>query len=170
MEQENQVSSPSKKKLYLIIIGIIAILLVGWLSMKGVGPSITGVDVDRNINGSTTYSNDEGSVTVGGNKMPDDWPGDAPKYENASIQYSGSSNPQTGEAGSTVSFTTSDSAEIVVNFYKKELTSNGWTVEQTATMGASTILAAKKDTRTFAVYIIDSGNGQVSVTASVVIP
>ena len=170
MEQENQVSNPSKNKLYLIIGIIVILLVVGWLLMKGVGRSITGVDVDRNINGSTTYSNDEGSVTVGGNKMPDDWPGDAPKYGNASIQYSGSSNPQTGEAGLTVSFTTSDSAETVVNFYKKELTLNGWTVEQTATMGASAILAAKKDTRTFAVYIIDSGNGQVSVTASVVIP
>lgn len=168
MEQENQVKGSSKK--VYIIIGIVVVLLIGWFFMGRAGRSLTGVDIDRNLGGSATYSNEQGSVTIGSNKLPDNWPTDAPKYGNATIQYSGSSNPQTGEAGSAVVFSTPDDAETVVNFYKKELASNGWVVEQTATMEASTVLAAKKDTRTFAVYITDPGNGPINVSVSVVMP
>src|SRR3989344_2958778 len=154
MEPDTQVvqeKKPSKKLLY-IVIGVVVVLIIGWVAKSSMR-SLTGVDVDTRMDGSTTYSNDEGTVTVGGNKLPDNWPSDAPKYQNADIQYSGSSNPQE-----------------VVDFYKKELTSNGWTIEQTATIGASTILSAKKNERTFGVYIADSGDGKVSVTVGIGIP
>ncbi|OHA27241.1 MAG: hypothetical protein A3C06_04075 [Candidatus Taylorbacteria bacterium RIFCSPHIGHO2_02_FULL_46_13] len=171
MEPDTQVvqeKKPSKKLLY-IVIGVVVVLIIGWVAKSSMR-SLTGVDVDTRMDGSTTYSNDEGTVTVGGNKLPDNWPSDAPKYQNADIQYSGSSNPQTGEAGASVVFLTSDNAQEVVDFYKKELTSNGWTIEQTATIGASTILSAKKNERTFGVYIADSGDGKVSVTVGIGIP
>src|SRR3989338_5990767 len=134
--------------------------------------SATGVDVDKNTDGSTsyTYTNEQGTATVGSNKLPENWPSDAPKYSNATIQYSGSTNPQTGQAGAAVVFMTSDSVQKVVDFYKKELASNGWTIEQTATVGPSTVLAGKKGDRTIGVYIVDGGNGQTSVTVGIGLP
>lgn len=168
MEPETAVAPKSKKGLY-IVIAIVVIIILAMLVRKS-GEKIAGVDVDRNMDGSVTYSNEEGSVNMGGNKLPENWPSDAPKYPNASIQYSGSSNPQTGEAGAMVAFTTSDSPEVVADFYTKELKAQGWVLEQTATIGGSTILAAKKDTRTFGVSITDGGKGGVSVTVGVGIP
>ena len=131
--------SSSSKKTIPIIIGIVVLLGAGWFFTRGgsgapmmgglegfMAPE--GVDVDRNMDGSATYSNDEGSVTVGKNSYPDNWPGDAPKYDNGEIQYSASSNQQTGDSGSVLSLVTSDSPQKVVDFYKRELTSKGWKI------------------------------------------
>ena len=161
----------SKKGLY-IVGGVVVVLLIVWFAKASFMNAIpgTGVNVDRNLDGSATYKTDEGEVTVGTNKLPDNWPSDAPKYPNATIQYSGSSNPQTGEEGAAVMFTTSDKVQAVVDFYKRDLTSNGWVIEQTANVGGSTVLSAKKDTRTFGVYIVDAGDGQVSVTVGIGMP
>lgn len=169
MDQEAKVENKSNKWLYAVV-GIGALLLIGWLGKGYFMRSGVGVDVNKGFGGSTTYSNDQGQVTVGGNKLPDNWPSDAPKYPNANIQYSGSSNPRTGEKGAAVVFMTSDKIQSVIDFYKKELASKGWKVEQAVTMGASTILSSTKDTRTLGVYIVDAGNGQVSVTVSIGIP
>src|SRR3989344_2541681 len=129
-EQQQQVGGKSKIGVY-IVIGIVLLLIIGWLVKGVMFRSVTGVDVDRNLGGATTYSNEEGSVIVGGNKLPDNWPSDALTYKNATIQYSGSSNPQTGEAGAAVVFTTTDSVETVVRFYEKEPAGKGWTGGQT---------------------------------------
>lgn len=163
MEPE-QTQPKSKKGLY-IVVAIIVIIILALLFGKKSLPN--GTEVQRSLNGETTYSNDEGSVTMGGASMPENWPSDAPKYPNTTIQYSGTSNPQSGQPGSALAFTTSDKASDVVNFYKKELVAEGWTIEQTATVGTATTLAAKKDTRTFGVYIADVGNGQISVTVGI---
>src|SRR3989338_2629122 len=169
MEQENQGNNLSKKKLYMIMGGVV-ILLVGWSLIGGLGRSLTGVGVDKDNGGSTTYSKNDGSVTVEGNKLPDNWPSDAPKYKNAQILSSVASNPQTGEAGAVIAFSTSDSIQTVIDFYKKELASNGWTVEQTIATETGTILVATKDDRDFSVYIGDSGDGKVGVTVSISTP
>src|SRR3989344_3893943 len=72
--------------------------------------------------------------------------------------------------GAAIVFTTSDKVQAVADFYKRELASNGWVIEQTANIGGSTVLSAKKDTRMLGVYIADAGDGQVSVTVSIAIP
>lgn len=128
-----------------------------------------GVDMDRNLDGSTTYSNEEGSVTVGGNRLPDNWPSDAPTYANAAIQYSGSTNPQTGAPGSAVVFNTQDSLTAITDFYKRELAAKGWTISQTANVGGATVIAATKDSRTFGVYIVDAGENR-TVTVGIELP
>jgi hypothetical protein len=166
---QSQGDEKSKKPLY-IVIGVVVVLVLGWFFTGGMMRSVTGVDVQRSLDGSATYSNSEGSVTVGANKMPDNWPSDAPTYPNAQIQSAVTSNPQTGQAGSAVIFITSDSIQAVTDFYKKELATQGWSVEQTVSMGTGTMLAATKDTRDFGVYIADSGDGNVSVSATVSMP
>src|SRR3989344_5333830 len=94
-------STSGSNKMWYIIGGIVVLAIVGWLFMRGAGGfmgAATGFDVDRNADGSATYSNDEGSVTVGTTAtMPSNWPSDAPaNYAGAAIVYSGTSNPQTG--------------------------------------------------------------------------
>lgn len=169
MEEEVKKEEKSNKWLYIIIIAVVAVALIGWIFRMSFS-SLTGGDIKMNIDGSTTYSNDEAKVTVGGNKLPDNWPQDVPKYPNAAIVYSGSSNPETGEEGAAIAFTTSDKIAVVADFYKKELASNGWKIEQTANIGPSTVISAKKDTRTLGVSIVDGGNGQVSVTVGIGVP
>jgi hypothetical protein len=157
--------------MWYIIGGIIALLLVGWFLTRGTTSLIgapAGVGTDRNADGSTTYTNSEGTVTVGGNKMPDNWPSDAPAaYSGASIVYSGTSDPQTGKAGSAVSYTVNAPIASVVDYYKTQLASNGWTVEATANVGGATVISATKNARTMGVYVVDSGSGTTAVTAGI---
>lgn len=171
MEQEIKNKISQKKTIY-IIIGVVVVLFVGKSLIGGLGSSrnsMSGYGFGKNINGSKTFSNKDVSVTVGGNKLPDNWPSDAPKYRNGTIVYSGSSNPQDGESALSVMFTTKDSAQAVADFYKQSLVSNGWKIEESVVMGASTIMSAKKDTRTFSIIISDGGNGEVSVSANVLL-
>jgi hypothetical protein len=163
----------NKKWLYIgggVVILIILAALFGGFGGRGFGPAYVapGTDVDRNMDGSTTYSTNEGSVTVGGNSMPANWPSDAPPaYSGATIVYSGTSNPQTGEAGSAVVYTTTASADTVVAYYESRLKAEGWTVDATGAAAGMRVITATKDTRTFGVYIGSDSNGTTSVTAGV---
>lgn len=154
-----------------IIGGIVVLLIAAWFftgGMSGMGANMAGVDMDRNLDGSTTYTNEEGSVTVGGNSMPDNWPSDAPQnFSGATITFSGTSNPQTGQMGSAVSYTVRASAQAVADYYKSELQKAGWAVQASANMGAASAISATKDTRTFGAYIADTGDGSVAVTAGI---
>lgn len=159
-------------KMWYIIGGIVVLALLGWFLMRGASSlmgTASGVDVDQGPNGATTYSNEEGSVTVGsGASMPSNWPSDAPaNFAGASIVYSGTSNPQTGETGSAVSYTVNASASGVADYYKQQLTAEGWTIVSTGNMAGATVVAATKDTRTMGVYITDTGNGSVTVVAGI---
>jgi hypothetical protein len=163
-------SSGSNKKVLYIVIAVVALFLLGGFAMQMMGLAAmraAGVNVMPGADGSATYTatNGEGTVTVGGNKMPDNWPSDAPaNFSGATIQYSGSSNPQTGKEGAAVAYTVQASASAVADYYKSQLTSKGWTVDSTANMGAATVLSAQKDERTIGIYIADAGNGTVQVT------
>lgn len=174
--EETSPGTHSKKKVLYIVLGAIAILLIGFALVTGVGSKsglgaayfTPGTDVDRNLDGSTTYSNGEGSVTVGGNSMPENWPSDAPAaYDGAVITYSGSSNPQTGEAGAAAVYTVKASAESVIQYYESRLKAEGWTVTATANAGGMKVITATKDTRTFGAYIGSDGQGNTSVTVGI---
>ncbi|OGG55693.1 hypothetical protein A3D71_02110 [Candidatus Kaiserbacteria bacterium RIFCSPHIGHO2_02_FULL_55_20] len=165
-------TSGSGNKMWYIIGGIVILALIGWFLMRGAGSLIgaaSGVDVDRGANGATTYSNEEGSVTVGsGASMPSNWPSDAPaNFAGANIVYSGTSNPQTGQTGSAVSYTVNASAASVADYYKQQLAAQGWTIQSTANMAGATVVAATKDTRTMGVYITDTADGNVSVVVGI---
>ena len=170
-EGNTPTASGTNNKMLYIIGALVVVVLLGWLITRGTGGiagSMAGVDTDRNIDGSTTYSNDEGTVTVGGNSMPENWPSDAPaNYAGASIQYSGTSNPQTGEAGSAIVYSVNASMQSVTDFYRSGLQSNGWTLDNTANVGGATVLSASKGDRNMGIYIADTGNGMVTVTAGI---
>lgn len=168
MDEQNTSAptSPSSNKTIPIVVGVVIVLAVGWYFTRGVGMPY-GVNMDRNMDGSATYSNDQGSVTVGTQTYPDNWPSDAPKYANGQVQYSASSDQQTGGKGSMVMFTTSDSPQTVSAFYKKELPVQGWKIEQTATINQMTVISGTKETMTFSVQIAVGDNNQTTVTAVV---
>lgn len=173
--------SSSRTKLIYGGIAVVAVLILGGLFFgKKMNPlesaylapaylAPAGVDVDQNRDGSTTYTNEEGSVTVGqGTSMPENWPKDAPvAYSGATIIYSGSTNPATGASGSAVSYTATASLKAVLDYYAAELRANGWTVDSNTEMAGMRVIAATKDTRTFGAYIAESGQGMVSVTAGI---
>ena len=158
-------------KLIYIIGGVVVLLLVWWLftgGMASLAGAPAGVDADRNVDGSTTYTSDEGSVTVGTQSMPSNWPSDAPdNYAGASITFSGTSNPQTGQIGSALSYTVRAPASAVADYYKQQLGSKGWTIQTTANAGGAMVVSATKDTRTFGAYIADTGGGMTTVTAGI---
>lgn len=177
MEETSPVVHSKNKIVYIVTIALAVLVLGGViLSFAGGVGSVWGgwggytprTDVDRNLDGSTTYSNGEGSVTVGGNTMPENWPSDAPAaYEGAAITYSGSSNPQTGEAGAAAVYTVKASADSVVQYYESRLKAEGWTVTATANAGGMKVITATKDTRTFGAYIGSDGQGNTSVTVGI---
>lgn len=158
------VSKKSTKKIvYITVIVLVIIILVlvlrgslGFSHRENFG-GYNG-EVSRKLDGSTTYKSDYGTVTTGTNKLPNNWPSDAPKYGNATISQSASTDAM-GTVGSQVSFTTSDSTQTILDFYKKELTASGWASLSpgkpiTGTqMGAITTLMAKKDNRNFTIMI-----------------
>ena len=158
--------------MYYIIGGVIVLALVGWFLMRGTGSfmgAATGTNVDQNMDGSTTYTNDQGSVTVGtAASLPANWPSDAPaNYAGAAIVYSGTSNPQTGQTGSAVSYTVRASVQSVADHYTQQLSSSGWTIQATANIAGATVVSASKDTRTFGAYITDTGDGNVTVVVGI---
>ncbi len=176
-----EVQTGGSKKTLWIVLGVIAVVIVlglvtgGGMRGTGLGSAYfpgavpAGVDIDRNMDGTVTYNNEQGSVTVGqGASMPSNWPSDAPPaYSGATIVYSGTSNPQTGAIGSVVMYNTKASAQSVGEYYSARLKAEGWTIEGEANMGGTQVISAKKDTRTIGVYIADAGDGTVAVTAGV---
>lgn len=173
MEETTQTPAASSKKWLWIGLGILVLVGVALIGFRGTGLGTAyftpGVDVDRNMDGTVTYETEQGDVTVGsGASMPANWPSDAPPaYSGATIVYSGSTNPTTGESGSVVSYTTSASVERVVEYYESRLSAEGWTISATAEVAGMRIISAEKDTRTLGIQIATDGQGTTSVTAGV---
>ncbi len=177
--EENTTSAPaaSNKKWLWIGLGVVLLIIIASFIMgpgRGTGfgsgfMAPDGVDIDRNMDGSTTYESEAGTVTVGASgSMPSNWPSDAPEaYSGANIVYSGTSNPTTGETGSAVSYTVKASVESVVEYYRSRLTAEGWTITATTQAAGMQVIAATKDTRTIGVYVTADGQGNTAVTAGV---
>ena len=156
-----------EKKVMYIIAGVIVVLLIVIIGFF-VRPMMmfNKTSYQQNPDGTQTYSNSEGTVTVGAS-MPSTWPSDVPaNYTGAQIIFSGDSNPQTGKAGAVVSYTVHNtSIQAISDYYKSGLTAQGWHIEGTTNIGSQVIIGATKDTRTFGASIVDAGNGDITVTA-----
>ena len=123
-------------------------------------------DVKMNADGTMHITTEEGTFDAGTGKMPEDWPEDAPVYSDATVQFSGSTNPATGKPGAAAVLVTSDNAADVVAFYKTELAEQGWTISSTMEAEGTTILGATKGKRAFSL-MVGSANGQTSITIGV---
>lgn len=161
----------SQKKLLYIVVGVVVLgglgMLVRGMFSRNAGEFMaeraieraTGgnVDVDYRGDNTITYKGKEGSVQVGENaSLPSDWPSDVPVISGAKISYSGTSNPATGQSGASVMFTTTKSAAEVAEYYNAELASQGWAIEGTGNFGGTSIVSAKKDSRTVGISIVSA--------------
>lgn len=171
MDTINQTQAGSKKSLYAII-GVIAVIIIGSLifgTTRTVKVGDVSLDVTEKIDGSTTVKNDNITATYGSNKLPDNWPSDAPIYPNSTIIFSSTIN-------STVQlmFSTSDSNQAVINFYKEKLTASGWvTMYQnkpisSSQVGKITSINVKKKGQHLTLTISDTGDNKSHVTLMIV--
>jgi hypothetical protein len=148
----------------LLVLGGVGVGVSRWMGDRTT-KSLTGVNGDRNDD-SATYSNEQGSVTVGGSAMPENWPSDAPgAVAGAAIQYSGASSPAGEAAGLGVVYTVAKPSADVVAYYKTELAAKGWTIEGNSTIGTVVVLSAKKGKNTLGVQVVttDTKNTQVTL-------
>lgn len=102
--------------------------------LKGAIENRTGIKTDVN-NGSMTFTDTKTGtkVNVGSNSVPDNFPKDFPLYPGAKVTGS-LSGAQAGKAnGFWLTLTTPDAQSKVEEFYKTELSKNGWTVGQAMT-------------------------------------
>lgn len=157
------------KKIILIIVGIVVLwglwsVVSGYLyrkSAENLVEGLTGVEVDTNRDGTATYTTDGGTISTS-NKLPDNWPSDAPNYPGATITFSAAVNKTTENTneGSSVTLSTKDETAKVVTFYKEELKKQGWEISEDANFNNITTLAAKKDSRNFSVMVSPAEEGQ----------
>ncbi len=150
---------------FLLLIGIGISFAVKYFAQKigssvvsGVIESKTGIktnlsDID---NGKMTFTDNKTgqTVTVGTQKLPEDFPKDFPVYSDAKVAGS-VSGMQESNSGFLVTFTTSDSIEKVISFYKNALAANGYTTSASFNTDKMQTWAVKKG----------SMEGSVSITA-----
>lgn len=163
--------SPTKK---LLAAGAVSLLLIacGKSKQQNVMEEImedqiedeTGgdADVDMKDDGSMHIESDEGTFDTG-TDVPENWPEDVTVYADATVQYSASVNPTTGDAGMVLVMTTTDSVSAVSEFYKDELASAGWNLEGTMQGGGMTIMGGSKDNRQVSVMVSEA-DGMTSIT------
>jgi hypothetical protein len=171
MNPLNPKNKDSKKVVYAVIITILVLLIIYAISISFGVKKISGVDVDKHLDGSTTYSNDQVSVTAGGenNTWPANWPSDVPAYTNAKILTAVSSDQIAAAAVISVNFSTTDTAQTVVDFYKTKLAANGWKVNPAVEASTFTVLSAAKDKRNVSVTVDNNSvAGQLKVIVSIV--
>lgn len=171
-----QQTEPNKKYLW-IGLGVLAvagvIVIAANVMNRGTARQdayTQSIGTETNDAGIVTYDDQQGNVIVGGENlaMPKNWPTDAPgTYAGAAIIYSGATNPATGEAGAAIAYTINGTFVNVRTFYETELQKNGWIIQSNGDMAGMRVIIAKKDTRTFAVYIAEGADGTIAVTAGV---
>jgi len=84
--------------------------------------------------GSVEIKGKDGTVRIGENKVPADFPKDVPIYKGAQVKGSMSSTAN-GKKTFIVTLTTDDALKDAADYYKKELTSGGWTEKSAMTGG-----------------------------------
>ena len=147
--------------LILIILGFIFSGIIIRKLISGAIQQKTGVTVNINdLNkGNLTYTDPKtgAKLTIGDNKIPDNFPADFPVYPGSTVTTS-----QTGN-GFWLTLVTKDSVSKVSSFYQNNLKSNNWnpqiTIQQTDT-GAG--WSVSKDNLVGTV-VVETGDNQTSI-------
>ncbi|MEN9338509.1 MAG: hypothetical protein RI945_234, partial [Candidatus Parcubacteria bacterium] len=171
MNTINKVGNSSKKVLY-IIIGVLVLIILAFFLKGGFSRSVNvggyKAEVTKNFDGSTTVKSENGLAngTYSTGKLLDSWPSDAPVYPNAEITQSTFVDSQVvgTEASFLASLTTSDSEQTVMDYYKKELSINGWAINSAMSTGSR--LFATKSNRMLTIVITNLKNGGVMISES----
>lgn len=165
------------------IIGIVAaLIIVGgggaiYMSMESGKTNESKSDIaagdtaiPNNAESDSTYVDTQWNQAVGGTAgMPENWPKDAPPaYAGATLMSALSKNLATGKSDPSVIYFTDASRAEIIDYYVKNLNGNGWKIEANADSPAGYyVITAKKDTRSFAVFISVDPQGKTGVTSAV---
>ena len=120
------------------------------------------VDLDKET---LSFKTEKGEFTASSGKsakVPDTFPSDVLVYKGATVGMA-SESPD----NYALTLMTKDDAAKVVETYKKEMTSKGWTQQQALDMGGQTMLAYEKDGRAASVMVGgEKGETQVILTVT----
>jgi hypothetical protein len=162
----------TSKKTRAILV-VLVVIIIGFVIFKLNNNTVAGdlnVSVDKKFDGSTTVKSDYGTATYGGNKLPDNWPSDAPIYPNSTVTFSGATNVQAGTVARQLMLATSDSNQQIIDFYKSKLTSLGWVSMlpgkeiSAIAAGPATSISGKKGSVFISITISSAGDGKSNVT------
>lgn len=123
-------------------------------------------DVDMKGDGSMEIKTDDGTATIGGGEMPENWPEDVKAYSGATITYSATVNPQTGEPGMAVVLMSTDAVATIAAHYKEELTASGWDMGESMEAAGTSILSGTKDDRVVSL-MVTGAEGQTAITIAI---
>jgi hypothetical protein len=104
--------------------------------------SATGVKVDTSGDAVTVTGKDGSSTTVGGKELPAGFPSDVPVFEGA-ITSAMNAKGDKGESF-VVGIDAAAAPAEVAAWYKEQLASAGWTVDNSVAMGEGTAIQATK--------------------------
>jgi hypothetical protein len=129
-----------------------------------------GESADVSINDdSFTVDTEEGSITAGAGSVPEDFPADVPLVDG---EVSFAQRLDSADSlGWTLVITTTGDPDGVAEQVRSELTSNGFTVDDTSQFAASegagaTILGERDDLSAFVLVASDGASTQVTYTVS----
>jgi len=121
-----------------------------------------------------TYHGEDGDTfelradAEGGLELPDTWPSSVPLVKDATLTYTNAQNGNES-AGISLAYMTREPLTSVVDFYKNELTKNGWTIRVTSvTSDGGLVSATKGDTDSEGVMVVVGASPEgTTVTLSV---
>jgi hypothetical protein len=157
-----------------IIISIVIMLFqflavaIFWGAIFSINKAANDAGVSVNTNTGTVSVNKDGnSAQIGeGVKLPDGFPSAMPIYSGAKL----SAASKTNGTDYTVTATTNDSVDKVVNYYKTQLASNGWTIDSSSdssdSSGKGTLISASTSSLSGSVGVYGgSGNSTTIIIA-----
>ena len=115
--------------------------------------TVTSKDKDS---GTFTFTGKDGqkmTMDAGGGQLPADYPKDIPVYKDAKIVVTQTISERNGR---NLVLESGDTAEVIAEFYKKELAAREWTIENTMAAGGMNMMSATKDRRQLTVNITDA--------------
>ncbi|HWA51732.1 MAG TPA: hypothetical protein VG895_01600 [Patescibacteria group bacterium] len=154
--------------LIVVILIILGLIFSGVIIKKVITGAIqqkTGVSVNvDNNNKSLTYTDPKTGQTlsIGNNKIPDNFPKDFPIYPGSSVTTSLSGNQNGQGNGYWLTLNTKDSVDQVISYYKTNLQTNGWSYQDTTGSGVGTNwVVSKNDLSGY--MTIETLNNQTSI-------
>ena len=160
-------SNPQNKVALTIIfvLGVLVILAAGGYLVQKKSTLDTKKSKESMTNGQngskTTVKTQDGKMTISENEVPKSFPSDVTIYKNSKAKSSTEASD-----GISVTLVTSDSISTVSNFYQKDLTKNGWTVEKKDILKDNSLIVAKKGKRQF---ILTTTVGQDKSTEIIIV-
>lgn len=136
---------------------------------EGILEKATGEKIDVNATDeSFEISSDEGTVSFGNAKLPNNFPADVPIYSPSTLTFSHAGSAEDADSASAT-LETDDSVDKVADWYKGQMESNGWKMGSIDTWGTGAEkyvnYTATKGERTLSVGVSFTEKTLVTVTA-----